>query len=264
MLLFVLSFHLVLCLFRSWLGEEAGSPKYLEELIALFDIMDPEQGFTDMSSLLTTFVTRRSKERKALYRFVEIVAEIHDNRKETQDDFLEAMFSELQDLSPKERNMRAACQIMAIHMASQSNLFAAISWTIVNLVKHDDCRERVLAEIGDIRERFGQDWILDQKALNSCDYLERCYYESIRIAQQSLTLRLVMKPVKIESYEIPKGYYVATLLSCLNTDDSILPKASQFLPEDHYQKGGKVNLEQEGADSSISTFGYGSHSCPGR
>jgi hypothetical protein len=71
--------------FRSWIGEEAASPAYLEELISLFDQMDPEQGFTDMSSLFTTFITRRSKERKALYRFVEIVAEIHDGRKEKQE-----------------------------------------------------------------------------------------------------------------------------------------------------------------------------------
>jgi hypothetical protein len=45
------------------------------------------------------------------------------------------------------------------------------------------------------REQYGPDWMLNATAMAGFDYLEKCYHESIRIAQQSLTLRLVLKPV---------------------------------------------------------------------
>jgi hypothetical protein len=45
--------------------------------------------------------------------------------------------------------------------------------------------------------------------------------ESIRLTQQSLTLRKVMQPLDLHcehtTYTMPKGFYVATLLSVLNT-----------------------------------------------
>merc|ERR1711974_165502 len=51
------------------------------------------------------------------------------------------------------------------------------------------------------------------------------------LAQQSLTLRLVLQPVRIEEFTVVPGYYVATLLSCLNTEENLLPGAKEFAPE---------------------------------
>lgn len=60
------------------------------------------------------------------------------------------------------------------------------------------------------------------------------------------------------------GYYIATLLSCLNTDDTLLENASEFRPEEHYDRGGKVKSIVSGADHSVSTFGHLVHQCPGK
>ena len=48
-------------------------------------------------------------------------------------------------------------------MASQSNLFAAIAWTIVNVVSNPDARSKVLEEIREIREEFGDNWLSNPK-----------------------------------------------------------------------------------------------------
>jgi hypothetical protein len=48
--------------------------------------------FTNMKSLFMTFLTRRSKERKALYEIVEILTTIHEGRrKDPKNDFLEVI-----------------------------------------------------------------------------------------------------------------------------------------------------------------------------
>jgi len=63
------------------------------------------------------------------------------------------------------------------------------------------------------------------------------------------------------------GYYIATLLSCLNLEENkFLEGADQFVPEKHYLRGGRVNPEAitPGAEFAISTFGHGSHACPGK
>lgn len=97
------------------------------------------------------------------------------------------------------------------------------------------------------------------------EYLEKCFHESIRLAQQSLTLRLVLKPISIEGYAVVPGYYIATLLSCLNQQEDLLQSATAFDPEKHYERGGRVKPEAlaDGANYSVSTFGYGPHQCPG-
>ena len=251
--------------FRSWIGDEAvDDPVLFRRLVHLFDQIDPEVAFTQMSSLLSTILTRRSKERKALYEIVDILAKIRSSRAEPKGDFLEALHEEFSHLDEAQRNLDVTCQILAIHMASQSNLFAAIAWTIVNIAARPNVKSHFLKEISEAKEEFGGDFFTNSKC--KLEYLEKCYYESIRISQQSLTLRLVLQPIKISDYDIVPGYYIATLLSCLNTDSNsgILVDADKFLPEQHYEKGGKLKGVSAGAEYSISTFGYGPHSCPGR
>lgn len=156
---------------------------------------------------------------------------------------------------------------MSIHMASQSNLFAAIAWTIVNVASDEAVQSKVMSEIRQTRDEFGSDWITNQKAMSGFTFLEQCYHESIRFAQQSLTLRLVMQPVKIEQYTVVPGYYIATLLSCLNQQETLLRSATQFLPLEHYERGGKLRpdaLQKSANEYVISTFGHGPHACPGK
>jgi cytochrome P450 len=93
------------------------------------------------------------------------------------------------------------------------------------------------------------------------DLLERVASESIRMAQRSITLREVLRPVTVDdgerSYEIGKGAFVTTMLSVTNT--TVEPSLSTFDP-DHYQ-GRKLVVDLP-ARELVSTFGHRSHACP--
>ena len=47
------------------------------------------------------------------------------------------------------------------------------------------------------------------------------------------------KPVTFESegYTVVPGYYIATLLSCLNSEESIIKDGASFNPKLHYRDG---------------------------
>ena len=94
-----------------------------------------------------------------------------------------------------------AGDVALIHVASMSNLFAALGWALVDLLAHPDAAARVVA--GD------RAWA------------EACTLESIRLAQRSIMSRYVLSPVNLDVgdavFEIPPATTVATLLPLTNT-----------------------------------------------
>jgi cytochrome P450 len=68
-----------------------------------------------------------------------------------------------------------------LHLGAQSNLYAALAWTLVHVIEDPELLARV---------RAGDDALL-----------ERCANESIRVAQRSITLREVLRPVDVEVEE---------------------------------------------------------------
>ncbi len=94
--------------------------------------------------------------------------------------------------------------------------------------------------------------------------LEACALESIRLAQRSLTLRKVMQPCRVSDghteYSVQPGVYIATLLSVGNQAFADLDR---FDPE-HYERGRPSDRLALPTRESVSTFGHGSHACPGR
>jgi cytochrome P450 len=83
--------------------------------------------------------------------------------------------------------------------------------------------------------------------------------ESLRLAQQSITLRKVMKPCQFGDFQIPPGYYLATLLSITNQQTpSDQPPADQFWPFR------SLTTLTGTAQYAVSTFGHGYHACPGQ
>ncbi len=91
--------------------------------------------------------------------------------------------------------------------------------------------------------------------------LEQCANESIRIAQRSLTLRQVLRPVEIDdgtrTYRVEPGAFLTTMLSVLNT--TAAPGLEQFDPEHYRQRRLTVELP---AKELVSTFGHKWHTCP--
>jgi cytochrome P450 len=229
----------------SWGGAEAASPDFIERLIPLFDRLDSSESFVRPAHSFVTWATDKRRERAAMVGIQDIFGEIEKGRRARPrvDDFLQQIFDSYADLPPDEQLVGSARDVMVIHMGSQSNLYAALAWTLVNLLQRPRLLDRV---------RDGDD-----------DLLERCANESIRMAQRSITLRQVLTTVEVESggtvYRLDPGVLLTTMLSVHNSTAS--PGLEQFDP-DHYQGrrlASSVDLETK---ELVSTFGHGRHSCP--
>jgi cytochrome P450 len=230
--------------FASWAGQEAATPIYLDRLIPMFDQIDSAEAFVRPAQAFLTMATRRRRERAAMHGIEGVVSEIWADRQRcgvVENDFLELLFASYDDLPADEQAVGAARDVIMLHVGALSNLYAALAWTLVNLVTRPELIERV---------RAGDD-----------DLLERVASESIRMAQRSITLREVLRPVTVNdgtrTYEIGKGAFVTTMLSVTNTTAD--PSLVRFDP-DHYQ-GRKLVVDLP-AREMVSTFGHRIHACP--
>jgi cytochrome P450 len=136
-----------------------------------------------------------------------------------------------------------AMDVALIHVASMSNLFAALGWAIVDLLDHPAEADRV--ERGD-------------RAL-----AERCALESIRLAQRSIMARTVLAPVTLATggadLEVAPGVTIATLLPLTNT--SAAPGLDRWDP-DHWARRRLADPSRLAAVELVTSFGHGPHTCP--
>ncbi len=130
-----------------------------------------------------------------------------------------------------------------LHVGAQSNLYAALAWTLV----------RVLTEPG----------VLERVRAGDAEYLERCASESIRLAQRSITLREVLRPIDVtdgeRSYRLGPGTFLTTMLSVTNS--TAAPGLDRFDPA-HYEGRRLAPDVAVPTKELVSTFGHGAHACP--
>jgi cytochrome P450 len=233
--------------FASWAGVEAASPRYLDRLVPLFDRIDSSEAFVRPAQAFCTWATRRARERRAMHDIEAVIAEIWAARQRervTRGDFLEQLVESYVDLPPDEAVVGAARDIIMLHTGAQSNLYAALAWTLLNVLSHPEYVERI---------RVGDDALL-----------ERCANESIRMAQRSITLREVLTPIEVtdeeRTYTLDPGTFLTTMLSVNNC--SAAPELEHFDPA-HYDERRRLVPEVPVATKElVSTFGHGPHSCP--
>jgi cytochrome P450 len=229
----------------SWCGSEAASPQFIGRLIPLFDALDSSESFVRPDRNLVTWATRKSRERRAMASIEAILGEIMAGRsgQPPVGDFLDQIYASYADLPPAEQLTGTARDVMVIHMGSQSNLYAALAWTMVNLLLHPDLLSRV---------REGDDALLEQ-----------CANESIRMAQRSITMRQVQTPITVDTgagvYELAPGTLLTTMLSVTNTSSA--PGLDGFDPT-HYEGRKLTAAVPLPTKELVSTFGHGPHSCP--
>lgn len=249
--------------FLCWVGREAAQSENLERFIGNFEKLDPEQGFQDLAALSWTIVTNKWGEKKALDDIERVIQNIWEERQRNGEhvhDNVTGLYEAHSDLLEEKRHRQVAIEVVQFHMASQANMYAALSWTLINLLLYRDmCMERVIDEITKARNCHGDQLTYNLAALNELTFIEDVVQESLRLAQQSITLRKVMRPCQFGDFHIPPGYYLATLLSITNqqtpTDQ---PPPDQFWPfRDLNSLSGKVQY-------AVSTFGHGYHACPGQ
>jgi cytochrome P450 len=228
----------------SWIGPEAASPRWQGRLVPLFDRLDSAEAFVRPAQAFVTAITRHARERRAMRGIEAAVAAIWAERRASgaiAHDFLEQIHTSYADLAPAARDVAVARDVIMLHLGSQSNLYAALAWTFINVVTRPALAARV---------RDGDDVLLEQ-----------CANESIRLAQRSITLRQVVEPVTLTvesgSHRLAPGVLLATMLSVNNT--TAAAGLAVFDPA-HYE--GRRLAVALPAKELVSTFGHGSHACP--
>lgn len=230
----------------AWAGTEAASPQYLDRLVPLFDRLDSSDAFVRPLQGLLARATGQLRERRAQHGIEAVIGEILAQRRlrgTASDDFLSQIWTSFADVDDAERPVQVARDVMVLHMGAQSNLYAALAWTFVNLMLRPEL-------IGPVRA--GDDVLLEQ-----------CANESIRMAQRSITLRQVLKPVEVDdgqrTYRVQPGVLIATMLSVTNTTAG--PGLEDFQPA-HYVGRRLAPDVSVPTKELVSTFGHGRHACP--
>ena len=94
----------------SWAGSEAASPRYVDDLIPLFDRLDSSESFVRPARTLVTWATRKRSERSAMAGIERILGQIWEERRSRPpvDDFLQQIFDSYADLPAAEQAVGAA------------------------------------------------------------------------------------------------------------------------------------------------------------
>lgn len=230
----------------AWAGAEAASPVYLPTLARSLDALDASESFVHPARALRTWATGKRRERRALRELEAVMAEIVRARAanpSTPDDLLARIIASWHDVDPATREIGVARDVVLIHMGSQSNLYAAMAWTLMALL----ARPALLARVRD-----------GDHAL-----LEACASEAIRMAQRSITLRQVCRDVDFDdgerTYRLARGTFVTTMLSVTNT--TVAPGLDAFEPS-RWAGRRLADADALAARELVSTFGHGRHACP--
>jgi cytochrome P450 len=159
------------------------------------------------------------------------------------DDLFTRVMEHWADVDEPARTTGIARNVILVHLASMSNLFAASGWMLAQLVLHPDVLARV---------RDGEPGLL-----------ERCALESTRLGQRSVMLRAVLTPCEVrdeqQTYRIGRGAQIATLLPLTNT--TAAPGLDTYDPDRWVRR----RLRDEAtlpARELVTTFGHGEHTCP--
>lgn len=251
--------------FGLWIGLDAAQDGVWQRLKAQFDVLSQEFAFVSPRDTLATIVSGKARERAALQALYGILDEIHAARAGKaghEHDSLSFLFQKFSDCDGATQRRKVAHNVINANQGFLSNLYAAIAWVIVRLLQHDDVLVQVRAEIDAAAARFGPDFLRQMEALNSMLYLEQVLMESVRMAQRSITLRKVLKPVALDDgnavYTVQPGAYITTLLSVTNLQTDELRR---FDPG-HYEGNRLRAAVAPAGKETVSTFGHGTHACP--
>ena len=226
----------------SWAGAGSARGDAFERLVRAFDTLDGSDAFVHPDAMAAVAASEKKAERTALDEVTEIIADAVDRR-----DGDEGLFGRIVDEWDNEQGDKRirgiALDVALIHIASMSNLAAALGWALVDLLEHP-------AQLGHV-------------VAGDADLAQRCALESTRLAQRSIMPRAVLSPVVLDtgdvSYEVPAGWTIATLLPLLNT--SVAPGLEMWDPG-RWTRHRLTDEKSLPSPMLVTAFGHGRHSCP--
>ena len=230
----------------SWAGPGSAQGDTFDRLVAAFDTLDGSDAFVHPDAMAAVAASDKRDERAALDDVVELVA-IAVQRLDSGQTTDEALFGRIVETwssePPEVRTRGIALDVALIHIASMSNLMAALGWAFVDLLEHPTHLRRIA---------YGDE-----------DLARRCALESTRMAQRSIMSRAVLAPVDFDTgevrYRVPAGWTIATLLPLLNT--SAAPGLERWDP-DRWHRHRLADASALPSPMLVTAFGHGRHSCP--
>ena len=229
----------------SWGGPGAADGARFEALAAAFDTLDGSESFVHPDAMAAVAASGKAAEIVALATVADhlgqALAELPGQ--ESDHPLFTRVVAEWANESPGDAARGVAGDVALIHVASMSNLFAALGWALVDLLAHPDAAAGVAA--GD------RVWT------------EACALESVRLAQRSIMARYVLSPITFDVgdavFEIAPGATVATLLPLTNASSA--PGLEGWEPA--RWKGRRLaDTSVLDAVELVTAFGHGRHTCP--
>ena len=231
----------------SWGGPGSAEEPALSTLTAAFDTLDGAEAFVHPDAMAAVAANDKRSEAEALERvvaqFAEAARTVESNPETSASHPLFARIVHAwQDEEGDVRYRGIGHDVALIHVASMSNLFAAIGWMLVDLLSRPDAALQV--------------------AQGDRDWTKRCALESTRLAQRSIMSRYVLKPIALvdtdRSYQVGTGVTVATLLPMTNA--SAGPGLEDWDPDRwRHQRLVRPPLP---TPELVTVFGHGKHTCP--
>ena len=230
----------------SWAGPGSADGDAFDRLVRAFDTLDGAEAFVHPDAMAAVAASGKRAERAALDEVTAVVGTAVGRATDGH-----SLFGRIVDAwssEPADARVRGiALDVALIHVASMSNLAAALGWAIVDLLEHPAYVPRVRDGLQD-----GQD-----------DLARRCALESTRLAQRSIMTRAVLSAVCVDTgdntYEVPPGWMIATLLPLLNT--SAAPDLARWDP-DRWTGHRLRDTRTLTSPMLVTAFGHGRHSCP--
>jgi cytochrome P450 len=230
----------------SWAGPGSAEGVAFQRLVSAFDILDGSDAFVHPDAMAAVAASDKRAERAALE---DVAAEVEKavHRLDSGEVADTALFGRIVEAwsaeSTADRMRGIGMDVALIHIASMSNLMAALGWAMVDLLEHPAELDAVVG---------GDD-----------ELAQRCALESTRLAQRSIMSRAVLTPVDFDTgdatYRVPAGWTIATLLPLLNT--SVVPGLQRWNP-DRWHRHRLADQDALPSPMMVTAFGHGRHSCP--
>ena len=231
----------------SWIGPPAASGPVFDRLVAAFDRLDGSDAFVHPDAMAAVAASGKRAEHAALEEVVSVVGDLLDVDRPHSPSSRTVLFERIvaawagEDDALRRRGI--ALDVVLVHVASMSNLHAALGWALVDLLQHP-------GDLARVRDGDGA-------------HTQRCALESTRMAQRSTMARSGVAPVRPgvgdAVYSVPSGWTIATLLPLLNT--SAAPGLDLWRPErwDRHRLRDTPGLA---SPQLVTAFGHGRHTCP--